>query len=124
MAQERLISLDAFRGLTVAAMVLVNNPASWTFVYAPLRHAAWHGWTPTDLIFPFFLFIVGMSMALSFARRAATGPKATSISRSSSARPCSSASGCCSTSTPASASPPSASPASCSGSPSAFWSGP
>jgi predicted acyltransferase len=76
MAQERLISLDAFRGLTVAAMVLVNNPASWTFVYAPLRHAPWHGWTPTDLIFPFFLFIVGMSMALSFARRAETGRKA------------------------------------------------
>ncbi|MCX6560140.1 MAG: heparan-alpha-glucosaminide N-acetyltransferase domain-containing protein [Candidatus Aminicenantes bacterium] len=75
MAQERLISLDAFRGLTVAAMVLVNNPASWTFVYAPLRHAPWHGWTPTDLIFPFFLFIVGMSMALSFARRAETGRK-------------------------------------------------
>ncbi len=76
MAQERLISLDAFRGLTVAAMVLVNNPASWTFVYAPLRHAPWHGWTPTDLIFPFFLFIVGISMALSFARRAVSGPKA------------------------------------------------
>jgi hypothetical protein len=49
MPKERLISLDAFRGLTVAAMVLVNNPASRSFVYAPLRHAPWHGWTPTDL---------------------------------------------------------------------------
>jgi predicted acyltransferase len=73
MSKERLISLDAFRGLTVGAMVLVNNPASWSFVYAPLRHAPWHGWTPTDLIFPFFLFIVGMSMALSFARRVEEG---------------------------------------------------
>ncbi|MDD8026795.1 MAG: heparan-alpha-glucosaminide N-acetyltransferase domain-containing protein [Acidobacteriota bacterium] len=76
MVPERLISLDAFRGLTVAAMILVNNPGSWEFVYPPLRHAAWHGWTPTDLIFPFFLFIVGMSMALSFARRAESGRQA------------------------------------------------
>jgi predicted acyltransferase len=73
MAQERLVSVDAFRGLTVAAMVLVNNPASWTYVYAPLRHAPWHGWTPTDLIFPFFLFIVGMSVSLSLGGRQAAG---------------------------------------------------
>jgi len=73
MAQDRLISVDAFRGLTVAAMVLVNNPGSWTFVYAPLRHAPWHGWTPTDLVFPFFLFIVGISISLSLGRRAAEG---------------------------------------------------
>ena len=53
----RLISLDAFRGITIAGMILVNNPGSWSFVYAPLRHAEWHGWTPTDLIFPFFLFV-------------------------------------------------------------------
>ncbi|MFM7852950.1 MAG: DUF5009 domain-containing protein, partial [Flammeovirgaceae bacterium] len=56
--QERLYSLDVFRGITVAAMILVNNPGSWDSVYAPLLHAHWHGCTPTDLIFPFFLFIV------------------------------------------------------------------
>ncbi len=65
---ERLASLDAFRGLTIAAMILVNNPGSWSHVYAPLLHAEWHGWTPTDLIFPFFLFIVGVSMTFSLAR--------------------------------------------------------
>lgn len=61
----RLVSLDAFRGLTIAAMILVNNPGSWSFVYWPLDHAKWHGWTPTDLIFPFFLFMVGMAMNFS-----------------------------------------------------------
>ena len=61
----RLISLDVFRGITMAAMVVVNNPGDWGHIYAPLRHAAWHGWTPTDLIFPFFLFIVGLSITLS-----------------------------------------------------------
>jgi predicted acyltransferase len=66
---ERLSSLDAFRGLTIAGMILVNNPGSWTHVYAPLRHADWHGWTPTDLVFPFFLFIVGVSISFSFSRR-------------------------------------------------------
>ena len=64
----RIASLDVFRGLTVAAMLLVNNPGSWSHVYSQLRHAEWHGWTATDLIFPFFLFIVGVSMALSFGR--------------------------------------------------------
>ncbi|MEL7484456.1 MAG: DUF5009 domain-containing protein, partial [Planctomycetota bacterium] len=64
----RLSSLDAFRGATIAAMLLVNNPGSWSHVYAPLRHAEWHGWTPTDLIFPFFLFIVGAAMAWSLGR--------------------------------------------------------
>jgi predicted acyltransferase len=64
-APARLRSLDAFRGLTVAAMLLVNNPGSWGAVYAPLRHAEWHGWTPTDLIFPFFLFVVGITTHLS-----------------------------------------------------------
>ena len=59
------MSLDAFRGLTVAAMVLVNNPGTWRSVYPPLRHAEWHGWTPTDLIFPFFLFIVGVAVPLA-----------------------------------------------------------
>jgi len=66
----RMSSLDAFRGITVAAMILVNNPGSWDAVYAPLKHAEWHGWTPTDLIFPFFLFIVGVSITLALARRA------------------------------------------------------
>ncbi|HET9318096.1 MAG TPA: heparan-alpha-glucosaminide N-acetyltransferase domain-containing protein [Vicinamibacteria bacterium] len=67
----RLVSLDAFRGLTIAAMMLVNNPGSWSAVYWPLDHAHWHGWTPTDLVFPFFLFIVGM--ALPFSRRIGAG---------------------------------------------------
>jgi len=65
MPPSRLLSLDAFRGLTIAAMVLVNNPGTWVAVYAPLKHAAWHGLTPTDVIFPFFLFIVGVAIPLS-----------------------------------------------------------
>ena len=69
----RLASLDAFRGATVAGMILVNNPGSWAHVYAPLRHAEWHGWTPTDLIFPYFLFIVGVALPFSFQRRLADG---------------------------------------------------
>ncbi|WP_234736653.1 acyltransferase family protein [Tellurirhabdus bombi] len=65
----RLLSLDVFRGITVAAMILVNNPGDWGHVYAPLLHAHWHGWTPTDLIFPFFLFIVGVSISFALANR-------------------------------------------------------
>ena len=61
----RLVSLDAFRGLTMAGMVIVNNPGDWGHVYPPLLHATWNGCTPTDLIFPFFLFIVGVSITLS-----------------------------------------------------------
>ena len=68
-APRRLISLDIFRGMTIAGMILVNNAGNWDAVYWPLDHAKWHGWTPTDLIFPFFLFIVGVSMVLSFATR-------------------------------------------------------
>ncbi len=64
--KERLISLDVFRGITIAGMILVNNPGSWSHVYPPLLHAEWNGWTPTDLIFPFFLFIVGVAMIYSF----------------------------------------------------------
>jgi predicted acyltransferase len=69
----RLVSLDVFRGATIAAMILVNNPGDWTAVYAPLRHAQWHGWTFTDLVFPFFLWIVGVAMTLSFAKRVERG---------------------------------------------------
>src|SRR5678816_334447 len=67
--RERLVSLDVFRGLTVAGMVLVNNPGTWSSIYWPLEHAEWNGWTPTDLVFPFFLFIVGVSITLAFGRR-------------------------------------------------------
>lgn len=70
---NRLLSLDAFRGLTMAAMILANNPGSWGNIYPPLEHAAWHGWTMTDLIFPFFLFIVGVAIPFSQAARLARG---------------------------------------------------
>lgn len=70
---ERLQSLDAFRGITIAAMILVNNPGAWNPVYAPLQHAEWNGWTPADLIFPFFLFIVGVAITLSLGERRAGG---------------------------------------------------
>jgi predicted acyltransferase len=69
----RLVSLDVFRGITIAGMVLVNNPGTWSSIYWPLEHAAWNGWTPTDLVFPFFLFIVGVSITLAFARRVEEG---------------------------------------------------
>lgn len=64
----RIAAIDAFRGFTVAGMIMVNNPGSWGAIYAPLRHAAWHGCTPTDLVFPFFLFIVGMASFFSFKK--------------------------------------------------------
>ena len=64
-SSPRLVSLDVFRGATMAAMVIVNNPGDWGNVYAPLLHAEWNGWTPTDLIFPFFVFILGVSVTLS-----------------------------------------------------------
>src|SRR5213082_1583969 len=69
----RLVSLDVFRGLTVVGMVLVNNPGSWAHIYWPLEHAEWNGWTPTDLIFPFFLFIVGVAIPLAFGKRIERG---------------------------------------------------
>lgn len=68
MENKRLLSLDAFRGFTIMAMILVNNPGSWSHVYPPLRHAEWNGLTPTDLIFPFFLFIVGVSIVLAYTK--------------------------------------------------------
>ena len=67
-ASARLFSLDVFRGLTIALMITVNIPGSWSFIYSPLKHADWHGCTPTDLVFPFFLFIVGTSIAFSFSK--------------------------------------------------------
>jgi predicted acyltransferase len=66
---QRLLSLDVFRGITIAAMILVNDPGTWSSVYPPLLHAEWNGWTPTDLVFPFFLFIMGVAMEFSFASR-------------------------------------------------------
>src|SRR5438874_12137302 len=68
-SRSRLASLDVFRGITIAAMILVNDPGDRDHIYWPLEHAAWNGWTPTDLVFPFFIFIVGVSMVLSFESR-------------------------------------------------------
>jgi len=67
--RQRLVSLDVFRGMTVAGMLLVNDPGTWSAVYPPLEHAEWNGWTPTDLVFPFFLFIMGVALELSLASR-------------------------------------------------------
>ena len=69
----RLISLDVFRGMTIAAMVLVNNPGTWSSIYGPLKHADWHGITPTDYIFPFFLFIVGVAIPIALKKRMLNG---------------------------------------------------
>lgn len=68
MATKRLMALDVMRGLTIALMIMVNTPGSWSYVYPPLLHAKWNGCTPTDLVFPFFLFIVGVSMWFSFKK--------------------------------------------------------
>lgn len=64
--KDRILSVDIFRGATIVLMILVNTPGTWTAVYAPLMHAQWHGYTPTDLVFPFFLFIVGTSIVFSY----------------------------------------------------------
>ncbi len=69
-ASSRLVALDVMRGATIVGMILVNNPGDWGSLYWPVAHASWHGWTPTDLIFPFFLFMVGVSMAYSFRKYA------------------------------------------------------
>jgi predicted acyltransferase len=73
--RQRLASLDAFRGFAIAGMVLVNNPGDWNHLYSQLAHAKWHGWTFTDWIFPFFLFISGVSMTISLAQRGASADK-------------------------------------------------
>jgi predicted acyltransferase len=75
------VSLDVFRGATIAAMLLVNDPGNWGAIYPPLRHAEWNGWTPTDLIFPFFLFIVGITTYLSLGSRRAKGASDWTIGR-------------------------------------------
>jgi len=67
--KQRIESVDILRGLTIVAMILVNTPGTWSHVYAPLLHAEWHGYTPTDLIFPFFLFIVGMSISFAYRNK-------------------------------------------------------
>lgn len=72
-APGRLVSLDVFRGMTVAGMVLVNNPGTWSTIYSPLKHADWHGWTPTDFVFPFFLFIVGVAITLALGKKVESG---------------------------------------------------
>src|SRR5688572_13893865 len=69
----RFLSLDVFRGMTIAGMILVNTPGSWEYVYAPLRHAPWNGCTPTDLVFPFFLFAVGNALSFSITKYQALG---------------------------------------------------
>ncbi len=65
---KRLLSLDVLRGITIAGMITVNNPGSWSHIYAPLRHAAWNGCTPTDLVFPFFMFVMGVAMYISYSK--------------------------------------------------------
>lgn len=69
----RLLSLDVFRGLTIAAMILVNDPGDWGHIYAPLEHSEWNGCTPTDLVFPFFLFMVGVSIVYAMESKKASG---------------------------------------------------
>ena len=75
-ASNRHLPLDVLRGMTIALMILVNTPGSWQYVYAPLRHAGWHGCTLTDLVFPFFLFAVGVSLSFSWAKYQNTSNKA------------------------------------------------
>ncbi|MFH1197173.1 MAG: DUF5009 domain-containing protein [bacterium] len=76
---SRLLSLDIFRGITIAGMILVNSPGDWSNVYPALRHAAWNGCTPTDLVFPFFLFIVGVALTLSLSKRKDRGDNQTKL---------------------------------------------
>lgn len=73
--EKRLLALDVMRGMTIAGMILVNYPGSYTYIYAPLRHAAWSGLTPTYLVFPFFMFIMGISMYFSLYKSNFCGKK-------------------------------------------------
>ena len=66
--RQRILALDILRGITIAGMIMVNNPGSWGAIYAPLKHASWHGLTPTDLVFPFFMFIMGISTYISLRK--------------------------------------------------------
>src|ERR1700744_5230015 len=77
--KPRLMSLDVFRGMTIAAMILVNNAGDWDHIYWPLKHAEWNGWTPTDLVFPIFLFLVGIAIVFSTASRIARGEAKSSL---------------------------------------------
>ena len=83
---ERLESVDALRGATIAGMLVVNNPGTWSAVYPQLEHAKWHGWTYTDTIFPFFLFTVGVSIALSLGARRAAGASVDALVRKNTIR--------------------------------------
>ncbi|HLN02689.1 MAG TPA: DUF5009 domain-containing protein [Bryobacteraceae bacterium] len=78
---ERVLSLDAFRGATMALMVLVNTPGDYGHIYAPLEHSEWNGWTPTDVVFPSFAWIIGVAIAIVLARRLAAGVSRTQIFR-------------------------------------------
>ena len=66
--KNRLLALDVLRGITIAGMITVNNPGTWAHIYAPLKHAAWNGCTPTDLVFPFFIFVMGVAMYFSYSK--------------------------------------------------------
>lgn len=66
--KQRLLALDVLRGITIAGMITVNNPGSWAHIYAPLEHAAWNGCTPTDLVFPFFMYVMGVAMCISYRK--------------------------------------------------------
>ena len=78
---HRLLSLDILRGLTIILMIIVNTPGSWSYVYPPLLHAEWNGITPTDYIFPTFLFIVGVSIVLSFTKQIEIGKNKADITK-------------------------------------------
>ena len=72
---NRYLALDVLRGMTIAFMIIVNTPGSWSALYAPLAHADWHGFTPTDLVFPTFLFVVGNAMSFSMKKMQEMNPK-------------------------------------------------